>query len=178
MSSSAPEPEVVDDDRAVTVGELGDRGRIGRLGEAGHREVRRVDAQDRAGAALGERRLEVGAPGAVGRPDLDEPRAGPPDDVGDPHAAADLDELPARDDDPAATGEPDRERQRGGVVVRDERVLGAGQRDEVVLGDAGARAAPAGRPVELEQQRVGRQLGGRPSRPPAATARGRGSCGR
>ena len=94
-------PEVVDDDRAMGVGERGDLGRLGRLGEAGHREVGRVDAQDRLRPTVLERRLEVGRPGAVGRPDLDQLRAGPADDVGDPDAAADLDELAARDDDPA-----------------------------------------------------------------------------
>ena len=40
---------------------------------------------------------------------------------------------------PAASGQADGERERGRVVVRDERVLGAGQRDEVLLGGASAR---------------------------------------
>ena len=89
-----------------------DLGRVGHLGEARHREVRRVDAQDRLRPPLGERRLEVGGARPVRRPDLDQLRAGAPDDLGDAHAAADLDELAARDDDPAATGQPDRERER------------------------------------------------------------------
>ena len=93
-----------------------------------------MDAQDDRRPALGERRLEVGGPRPVRRPDLDQLRAGPPDDLRDPDAATDLDELAARDDDPAAPGQPDRERERGGVVVRDEGVLGAGQRDQVLLG--------------------------------------------
>ena len=96
----------------------------------------------------GERRLEVLDAGPVRRPDLDQPGAGPPDDLRDPHAAADLDELAARHDDPAAApGEPDRQRERRGVVVRDERVLGAGQRDEVLLGrpEARRRAGPSSR---------------------------------
>ena len=59
---------------------------------------------------------------------------------------------PRRHDDAAATGEPDRERDGGRVVVRDERILGAGERDEVLLGRAVAAAAAAGLAVELEQQ--------------------------
>ena len=104
---------------------------------------------------VGERRLEVGRPGPVRRPDLDQPRAGAPDDLGDPHAAADLDQLAARHDDAAAApGQPDREGERRRVVVGDERILGAGQGDEVVLGDP--RSAAPRRPVvavHLEQQR-------------------------
>ena len=137
MSSSAPLPEVVDDDRAVAVRDRGDLGRVRRLGEPGHREVRGMDAKDGAGAALGERRLEVLRPRPVRRPDLDQPRAGPPDDLGDADPAADLDELASRHDHAAPTRETDGQRDRGGVVVRDERVLGAGQRDQVLLGRRG-----------------------------------------
>ena len=75
-------------------------------------------------------------------------RAGAPDDLGDPDAAADLDELAARHDDAAAApGEADGEGERRRVVVRDERVLGAGQRDEVVLGERGTarHAGPVAR---------------------------------
>ena len=137
-----------------------------------------MDAEDGLRAALGERRLEVGGAGAVRGADLDQLRAGPPDDLGDPDAAADLDELAARDDHPAATGQADRERERRGVVVGDERVLGAGQRDEVLLGGPDAGAAPAGLAVELEEEVASRQRGrgrGYVARP---TARGPGSCGR
>ncbi len=123
--------------------------------------------------ALGQGRLEVRRARAIGRAHLDEPGAGPPDDVRDAHAAADLDELATRHDDPAAaTGQPDGQGQRGRVVVGDVGVLGTGQRDQVVLGDPGPRAAPAGRPVQLQQQRLAGQGGhaiddgGRPGRPP------------
>ena len=51
----------------------------------------------------------VGQARAVGRPDLDEARAGLGDDLGDAEAAADLDELAARDDQVA----PGRERRGG-----------------------------------------------------------------
>ncbi len=94
----------------------------------------------------------------VRRPDLDEPRAGPPDDLRDPHAAADLDELAARDDDAAPAGQPDRERQGRRVVVRDERVLGAGQRDR-----GGPRPSGTGR------------RGARSSRSNSSSEIGRGS---
>ena len=68
------------------------------LDEAERAEVRRVRAQDRAGA-LAERRRVVGQARAVGGADLDQPRAGLRDDLGDAEAAADLDQLAARDDD-------------------------------------------------------------------------------
>ena len=72
-----------------------------------------MDAQDGASLAVGERRLEVRDARAVRRPDLDQLRAGAPDDLGDPDAAADLDELAARDDDAAAAArQPDGERER------------------------------------------------------------------
>ena len=48
---------------------------------------------------LRDRALVVGAAGAVGGADLDQPRARLRDHVGDAEAAADLDQLPARDDD-------------------------------------------------------------------------------
>ena len=129
--------------------------------------------------ALGEGRLEVRGARAVGRPDLDQPGARAADDLGDAHAAADLDQLAARHDHaPAPPGEADRERDGGGVVVGDQRVLGPGQGDEVVLGDPSSGATPAGRAVQLEQEvRAGcgrRGLDG----DAAARAPGRGSCGR
>ena len=155
-----PGAQVVDDDRAVAMGDGRDLDRVRRLGEAGHREVRRMDAKDGLRPTLGQRRLEVGGPRPVRRPDLDQLRAGAPDDLGDPHATADLDELAARDDDPATSGEADRERDRGRVVVRHERVLGAGQGDQVLLGRPDACAATAGLAVQLEQQVPARQRGG------------------
>ena len=150
-----PGTQVVDDDRAVAVGQLGNRGVVGRLDETGHGEVGRVDAQDRAGPAFRERRFEIDASRAVRGPDLDELGPAPADDVGDPDAAADLDELAARDDDPTATGQPDGERERGRVVVGDERILGTGQGDQVVLRDPDPCPPASGPEVELEQQVIG-----------------------
>ena len=124
-----------------------------------------------ARAALRERRIEVRGAGAVRRPDLDEPGAGAPHDLGDAHATADLHELAPRDDDAAAAGEPDRERQGGRVVVRDEGVLGARERDEVLLRRAETAPPAAALAIELEQDRsrgsAGRRLdrGGRPRGP-------------
>ena len=115
-----------------------------------------MDAKHQARPAVLERRREVRDPRPVRRPDLDEPRPGAPDDLRDPNAAADLDQLAARDGDaPTPPGEADGEGQRRRVVVRDERVLGAGQRDEMLLGEAEAGAAPARLAVELEQEVVG-----------------------
>ena len=81
--------------------------------------------QRRLGA---DRPLVVGGAGAVGRADLDEPRARAREHVGDPEAVADLDQLAARDEHLAALGERrEREQHRRGVVVDDERRLGAGE---------------------------------------------------
>ena len=98
-----------------------------------------------------DRALVVGGAGAVRRADLDEPRAGAGEHLRDPEAVADLDQLAARDEHLAALGERrEREQDGGGVVVDDERGLGAGQaaqdRGRVHL----ARAARAGVEVVLE----------------------------
>ena len=134
-------PEIVDDDRAVRVGEACELDRVGRLDEAGLGEVRRVDAEDDRRAAVGQGRLEVARACPVGGADLDEPGTGPAHDLGDPHATADLDQLAARDRDPVFPGQPDRQCDGRRVVDRDQRILGPGQRDEVLLGDPEARSA-------------------------------------
>ena len=74
-------------------------------------------------------RLVVGAPRAVGRADLDQPRARLRDHLRHAEAAADLDQLPARDDDLRARPGQRRRRQqhRAGAVVDRQRRLGAGQ---------------------------------------------------
>ena len=127
------------------------------LDEAELAEVRRVHAQDRAGAGA-ERVLVVAQPRAVGGPDLDEPRTRLRDHVRDAEAAADLDQLPARDDHVLAGA-----RQRGGgqqrrarAVVDRERRLGAGQLAQQRLHVGVARAAGAGLEVQLEVRVAGR----------------------
>ena len=119
--------EVVEQRQAVPLRhrrELGDR-RL--LGEADDAEVRLVHAQEERGLGR-DRALVVGGARAVRRPDLDEPRAGAREHVGDAEAVADLDQLAARDEHLAPLGERgEREQHRGGVVVDDERRLGAGQ---------------------------------------------------
>ena len=107
--------------------------RVGRLDEALLSEVRSMDAQDEGGPAVLQRLLVVGSSRPIGGPDLDEASAGAPDDLGDPHAAADLDELAARDDHASPPGQAGREGERRGVVVGHQGVLGAGEGDEVVL---------------------------------------------
>ena len=120
------------------------------LREADDAEVRLVDAEEQR--RLGpDRPVVVGRARSVRRPDLDEPRARAGEHVRDPEAVADLDQLPARDDDLAALGQRgEGEQDRGGVVVDDDRRLGARQppqqRREVVL----ARAARTARQVVLE----------------------------
>ncbi len=124
-----------------------------------------------------DRRLVVGRARAVRRPDLDEARARAREHVRDPEAVADLDQLAARDDDLAALGERgEREQHGGGVVVDDERVLGAGQpaehRREVVV----PRAARARVEVVLEVRVAAADLGDALRARRRRAARGRGSC--
>ena len=72
--------------------------------------------------------------------------------------------------DASAPDEPDRQRERGSVVVRDERVFATGQRDQVVLSDACARAATTGLAVEFEEERLlGQPRNGVQRRPRAMT---------
>ena len=97
------------------------------LGEADDAEVRLVDAEQERGLRP-DRPLVVGCPRPVRRPDLDQPRARACEHVRDPEAVADLDQLASRDDDLAALRERgEREQHRGGVVVDDDRGLGAGE---------------------------------------------------
>ena len=118
------------------------------LDEADGAEVRRMRAQDRPGllAAGRQRGLVVGAARAVRRAHLDEPRARGREDLGDPEAAADLDQLPARDDGVAAARERRaRQQHRGGAVVDGDRRLRAGQLAQQLLDVVVARAALAAR---------------------------------
>ena len=156
--SSAPRPEVVDDDRAVLVGEPRELGRVGRLDEPGLREVRRVDAQHdrRPARRRAAPRSRPRASGSSSRPRssraparrmISGMRTPPPISTSSPRETT----------TPASPGQPDGESQRRGVVVRDQRVLGTGQGDEVLLGRAEPRPAAAGLAVELEQRVAGRR---------------------
>ena len=109
-----------------------------------------MDAQYDLGAALGQRRLEVDGAGPVRRPDFDQAGARSPDDLRDPHTATDLDQLAARDGDPAPSGQSDRQEERGGIVDGDDGVLGAGQGDQVLLGDPEAPAPAPGVAIEFQ----------------------------
>ena len=136
------------------------------------RRIAPVSAVDRA--------LVVGEPRAVRRADLDQPRARLRDHVRHAEPAADLDQLPARDDHLAARpGERRRrEQRRARAVVDREPGLGAGQLAQQRLDVRVPRPARAGLQVELEvrvalgrpRHRLAR---GRGQRRPA-----RGSCAR
>ena len=169
--------KVVDDERAVHMCGLGERGGVGRLGEPLLAEVRRVHPQDEPRPPAASTSSKSADARPVRGPHLDQLRAGPPHDVGDPHAAADLDQLAAAHRDAAAPRQPDRERERRRVVGHHERVLGARQRDQVLLGCSVPAAAAARRPVQLEEQRSSGGIAQPGSRPPAR-APARGSCGR
>ena len=139
--------EIVDERQPGACRDRGELRESGLLGEADDPEVGLVHAQDH-GRLGAERPLVVRHPGAVRRPDLDEPRSRAGEHVGNPEAVADLDQLPARDEHLAALGERGQGEHHGsGIVVHDERSLGAGdplqQRGEMVL------ARPAGSRLEV-----------------------------
>ena len=103
-----------------------------------------MDAQQQRGLGP-DRAVVVGRARAVRRPDLAQDRARPGEDVGDAKAVPDLDQLAARDEHLASLGERrQREHDRGGVVVDDERGLRAGQpaEDARRRGPAASRAHP------------------------------------
>ena len=164
--------EIVHDDRAVTMGQFGHLARVGNLDEAALGEVRRVHPEHEPCAPIGQRLREVCGAGPIGGADLDKPCARPPDDLGDTHATADLDQFAPADGHAAAARKTDGERHGRRVVVRDEGVLGTGQLHQRVLGGSVAVAPSARLPVELEQQVGSGRLGADrprllwPGRPP------------
>src|SRR5437764_15426818 len=94
-------PEVVDEGKIVEAGDGGDLLEPRPLLEAHHAEVRLVNAQDERRLRT-DRALVIRGPRPVRRPDLDESRAGARQDVRNPEAVADLDQLSACDDNPAS----------------------------------------------------------------------------
>ena len=106
-------------------------------------------AHQRCGA-VGDRGFVVGEARAVRRAGFDEPRARLPHDVRDAEAAADLDELAARDHDfPPRCQRRQREEYGGRIVVHRHRRLGAGQPTEQRLenGRAASRASRSRRRI-------------------------------
>ena len=129
--------EVVDERQLVAARDGRELLDAGLLREADDAEVRLVHTQQQR-RLRPDRAVVVGCARPVRRPHLDQARAGAGEHVRDPEAVADLDQLAARDDDLAALGERgESEQHRGGVVVDDDRGLGAGQppqqRCEVIL---------------------------------------------
>jgi hypothetical protein len=87
-----------------------------------------VRAQHGRGAGS-DRGLVVGEPRPIRGADLDQPGPGLRNDVGDPEAAADLDQLPARDHDVALALDQrgDRQQHGGRAIVDHDRGLCPGQ---------------------------------------------------
>ena len=84
-----------------------------------------MNPHDRRGLGA-DRSLVVGNPGAVRRAHLQQARARLHEDLRYPERVADLDELPARDDDLAPGSQRGKgEEDRGRVVVHGQRALGA-----------------------------------------------------
>ena len=117
-----------------------------------------MDPEDRSGVRR-QRALVVRGTRPVRRPDLDESRSRAGEDVRDPEAVADLDQLAARDDDLATLGERgQREEDRRGVVVHDERRVRAGEPREEPSQMVLARSAGAALEVVLEIRVAGADL--------------------
>ena len=93
--------EVVDERQPVPPRDRRELRELRQLGEPDDAEVRLVHAQEERGLRA-DRALVVGGARAVRRADLDEPRAGAREHVGDAEAVADLDQLAARDEHLAA----------------------------------------------------------------------------
>ena len=130
---------------------------------------------------LASGRLEVRDPRPVRRPDLDQPRPGPPDDLRDPHAAADLDELAARHGHAAARARRGRPRARPPRRCCSSTSASSAPVSATRCSSACAesRAAAARSPRSSSRKQVGAGgRGGGLDRRRAATAPARGSCGR
>ena len=120
----------------------------------------------RAATFVGKGALVVAPVGAVGRAHLDQACARLNHDVGNTEPAADLHQLAAGDEHVAIVRQRGQHEQHGsGTVVDDEGGLGAGRPGQQGGGVAPARAAPAGRQVELDVG-VRRLLGVGDRRPP------------
>ena len=149
-SSSAPLPRSSSSSSPRSRASDASAGQRRLLGEADDAEVRGVHAQQRHGA-LADRLGVVAQVGAVRRADLDERRAGLAHHVGDAEAAADLDQLAARDHHLAAGAERgEREQQRRGVVVDRDPGLRARDARQQIGEVAEARSALPGVEVELD----------------------------
>ena len=124
----------IDEDRWADRRDVGD-GRL--LGEAGDAVVRLVDLQQH-GDVAGDAGVVVAA-GAVRRADLDQPRPRLGHHLGNTKAAADLDELTARDRDSlTACKRGQGEQHGGGAVVHDERGFGAARPRQQCAGSSAA----------------------------------------
>ncbi len=111
----------------MTAGDLRELPETRPLGEADDPKVRLVHPEEDGGLGP-DRSLVVGRTRPVRRPDLDQPRARAREHLRDPEAVAYLDQLAARDHDLATFCEGSQgQKHRRGVVVDDERGLGAGE---------------------------------------------------
>ena len=164
-------PRVLEEEQAVLAGHRRTLGGGRPLGEADHAEIRRVDADDGRGAR-GHRGCVVGGAGAVGGADVDHPGAAEAHHLGDAEAAADLHRLPTGDEHLAPPAErAQHEQHRGGVVRRDQGVLGPAEGGEeggdVVVARAPGPPAEVVLEVRVPRRRGHRGARRRPQRRPA-----------
>ncbi len=136
--------DVVDHPQVLFARELRELNRPDVFREADDPKVARVHPHNR-GRLWADGPLVVRQPRLVGRADLAEDRARYLEDLGEPEAAADFDELPARDDHltPGREGLQSQDR-RSGVVIDGRRGLGPGQLCEQ---PRDALGAPASGPI-------------------------------
>ena len=128
------------------------------LGEAADGVVAGVDLHQQGGARTQGCGV-IREVGAIGGAHFDELGARAPHDVGKPERAADLDELPARDQHLAPIREHAQHQQHGGrVVVHDHGRFGAGELAQQLLDQRITLATPAGFQIELQIYRRGQRL--------------------
>ena len=135
--------EVLEKRQAAGMSERGKLLAARALGKADDAVVAGVDLHQRAGMLTDGGGIVRGA-GLVGRADLAQRRAAGGHDLRHTKAAADLDQLAARNDDLAAGGQRREEQQHGGgVVVDDQSAFRTGQSAEEFFDMGIARAASA-----------------------------------
>ena len=154
---------------------------VAQLGRSVKPSMRKFEGCTRRISAVSGRRRRgvIGDARAVRGADLAQDGAGLRHDVGHAEAAADLDQLAARDDHLASARRVRQHQQRRrGVVVHDHRGLGAGQRRQQRFGVHGPRAARAPGEVVLEVRVAAGGVAQCARLRPAAAARDRDSCAR
>jgi hypothetical protein len=148
--------QVINAEQAARAGDLRQFGQRRLLDEADLPEIGRMHAQQQRGL-VSDGAGVIGGAGAIGGAHLDQFRAALGHDIGHAEAAADLDELTARDDHLAPGGQPGQHQHGGGgVVVDHQRVFGPGDLAQQGGGVDQPTPARAGLQVVFQRAVAGR----------------------